>query len=223
MVNLFKPTLMLNRQRGVVLIVCLVLLLVVTSLGLVTMRGTGLGMKMVSGFQDRTVAFEAAEQALHYAEKWLLDSNLTVTNSYASTCTGLTCFNPTCNNGLCASYSAPYLDTSPPATCSTNLVRFDYDDVKRWQWNDPGNGEPNLWTTASKAVDVAALKSNLFAPPLYVIEFMCFVDKNGQNCSTATLLNQNSNCSAHFRITALASGIKDTTKVMLQTTYTKLN
>ncbi len=57
-----------RRQRGVALIVALVLLLVVTIIGLASMRGTGLQERMSANMYDRSLAFQRAEAALRAAE-----------------------------------------------------------------------------------------------------------------------------------------------------------
>jgi len=57
-----------GRQRGVVLVVSLMMLLVLTLIGLAATRGTALEERMVANQNDREVAFEAAEAALRYGE-----------------------------------------------------------------------------------------------------------------------------------------------------------
>ena len=48
------------RQRGVTLVVALMLLLAVTLLGLASMRGTGMQERMSANLYDRAIAFQAA-------------------------------------------------------------------------------------------------------------------------------------------------------------------
>ncbi len=57
-----------GRQRGVVLVVSLLMLMVLTMIGLAATRGTALEQRMAANQSDREVAFEAAEAALSYAE-----------------------------------------------------------------------------------------------------------------------------------------------------------
>lgn len=57
-----------NRERGVALIISLVLLLVMTILGLAGVRSIGSQERMVAQTYDRTIAFQAAESALRGAE-----------------------------------------------------------------------------------------------------------------------------------------------------------
>ena len=57
-----------GAQRGVALVVSLVLLLVATLIGLASVRGTNLQERMSSNMYDRSLAFQRAESALRAAE-----------------------------------------------------------------------------------------------------------------------------------------------------------
>lgn len=61
-----------TRQRGVALVVVLILLLVMTLLGLSSMRGTLLEERMSGIMYDRGLAFQAAEAALREAESLIV-------------------------------------------------------------------------------------------------------------------------------------------------------
>lgn len=56
------------QQRGVALVIVLILLLVMTLLGLASMRGTLLEERMSGNLYDRSLAFQAAEAALRQGE-----------------------------------------------------------------------------------------------------------------------------------------------------------
>jgi type IV pilus assembly protein PilX len=56
------------RQRGVTLVVVLILLLVVTMIALASLRGTLMEERMSSNVRDRSLAFQAAEAALREGE-----------------------------------------------------------------------------------------------------------------------------------------------------------
>lgn len=60
-----------GRQRGAVLIFCLVFLLVLTLMGVSSMESTILEERMAGNMQDYSAAFQAAESALTEAEQWL--------------------------------------------------------------------------------------------------------------------------------------------------------
>ena len=55
-------------QRGVALVVALILLVVITLVGLAAVRGTIMQQKMTANFYDREIAFQATEAALRQAE-----------------------------------------------------------------------------------------------------------------------------------------------------------
>lgn len=56
-------------QRGVALVVALLLLLVITLVGLAAVRGTIMQQKMASNLFDRQIAFQSTEAALRVAEQ----------------------------------------------------------------------------------------------------------------------------------------------------------
>jgi len=58
-----------HRQRGVSLIVVLILLLIMTLLGLAVLRGTLLEERMASNLYDRSLSFQAVEAALREGEE----------------------------------------------------------------------------------------------------------------------------------------------------------
>ncbi|MEZ3184022.1 pilus assembly protein PilX [Pseudomonas sp. LM13] len=58
-----------SRQRGAVLLVALIMLLLLTILGAAAMRDTNLQERMAGNMRDHTLAFQAAEAALRFAEQ----------------------------------------------------------------------------------------------------------------------------------------------------------
>lgn len=62
--NNFAP----GAQRGVALVVVLILLLIMTLLGLASLRGTLLEERMSANLYDRSLSFQAAEAAMREAE-----------------------------------------------------------------------------------------------------------------------------------------------------------
>lgn len=60
-----------HRQRGVVLVVSLIMLLVVTLLAVSSMQGTGLEEKMAGNTRDRNLAFQTTESAIREAETFI--------------------------------------------------------------------------------------------------------------------------------------------------------
>jgi type IV pilus assembly protein PilX len=63
---------MVARQRGAVLIMALLLLVVMTLLGLSAMRGAVMEERMAGNAHDHNMAFQAAESGLRDAADWLL-------------------------------------------------------------------------------------------------------------------------------------------------------
>ena len=61
-----------NQQKGATLLFALVLLLLMTVLGLSSIRGVSLQERMASNLNERDLAFQAAEAALLAAEKEIL-------------------------------------------------------------------------------------------------------------------------------------------------------
>lgn len=67
------PTLPSNRQRGAILIIALFMLLLLTIIGLSSMRGTMLQENMAGNLRDSSLALQAAEAALRRGEKEVTD------------------------------------------------------------------------------------------------------------------------------------------------------
>lgn len=75
-----------QRQRGAILLFCLVFLAVLTMMGLSGMESATLEERMSGNMRDHEVAFNAAESALQGGEAWLvLQNNLPVTSTNGST------------------------------------------------------------------------------------------------------------------------------------------
>tara|TARA_R110002167_G_scaffold138768_9_gene326105 strand:- start:5411 stop:5923 length:513 start_codon:yes stop_codon:yes gene_type:complete len=61
----------LDRQQGITLIICMIILLVLTVMGLSSIRDTSLEEKMAGNLKNHNTAFQAAESALREGEKVL--------------------------------------------------------------------------------------------------------------------------------------------------------
>jgi type IV pilus assembly protein PilX len=61
-----------RKQRGAVLVVALIFLVVMTLLILASIRGTVMQERMASNLYDRSLAFQAAEAALREGERFVL-------------------------------------------------------------------------------------------------------------------------------------------------------
>lgn len=71
----------MQSQRGVALIVALVLLLILTVVGVAGMQDTMMQEKMVANMRDRNLAFQAAEAALRGGERYLQSATLPAFNN----------------------------------------------------------------------------------------------------------------------------------------------
>lgn len=88
-----KSATFVRSQRGVSLIVVLILLLVVTLLGLAILRTTVLEERMSANLFDRSLSFQAAETALREAENDILQAqqaNITVRPNWGN-CLNIVC------------------------------------------------------------------------------------------------------------------------------------
>ena len=108
------------RQRGVALLVVLILLLVMTLLGLASLRGSLMEERMSAGLYDRSIGFQATEAALREAE--------------ALIATGVAFPASGCLNGLCAqridmttTELARWVDPATPWRNSTVTLAVDSD------------------------------------------------------------------------------------------------
>src|SRR6185312_1801849 len=101
-------------QRGVALVVALILLVVITLVGLAAVSGTIMQQKMSSNFYDRDVAFQAAEAALRQAQV-----AIGAATSGAAAPAGFYDCSPPAPNGT--GENNPFNDSNVTAT-ATNIV-----------------------------------------------------------------------------------------------------
>jgi type IV pilus assembly protein PilX len=80
----------LRRQRGVALVVALILLLVATIVGLAASRGTLLQERMSANSFDRSLAFQRAESALRASEA-AITTNWVITALGGADCSAAAC------------------------------------------------------------------------------------------------------------------------------------
>ena len=80
-----SPQRSMRRQRGVVLVTSLLLLIVVTILAISMFRSFGLDEKIAGNVREKQRALSAAETAEQYAEYWLASGN----GAAVVTCTGM--------------------------------------------------------------------------------------------------------------------------------------
>lgn len=72
-----------GSQQGVALIMAMVILVILTMLGISAMKSSSLQLRMATGVQDNTMAFQAAESGLVEAfSSIVLDPNQTTTATF---------------------------------------------------------------------------------------------------------------------------------------------
>ncbi len=93
-----------KHQRGAVLAISLLMLLMVTLIGVAGTQVTGLEEKMAGNMRERNIAFQASETALRAGETFLTQASLPA-------------FTTTGTNGL-------YSETAAPPTQTDNWLNF---------------------------------------------------------------------------------------------------
>lgn len=202
-----------NQQRGVALVVSLVLLVVVTLVGLAAIRGVGLQEKMAGNTFDRAQAFQVAEGALELAARTILPP---APNPVNTAYLGQSHID--CSANACAENPAD--DASIPVVAGA-----------------PGAGVNNGWTMvpttnpagAASAASVVALYGN---NPSYIVQYMgsCSLSNQGNFVFTNDENNQGGGNSLKsvgqcYRITARSntpgagSPPADRSQVVLQAIY----
>ncbi|MGH8076520.1 MAG: pilus assembly PilX family protein [Lysobacter sp.] len=115
-----RPSSYSRNQRGVALLVVLMLLLVMTLLGLASLRGTLLEERMSASVFDRGLMFQAAESALRQGEAKAAASKK---SDYSAACTGGLCGIPNPTNQ--DQYVDRWLTASPPYVDGTAVTSGD--------------------------------------------------------------------------------------------------
>ena len=127
-----------NGQRGVALVVALLLLVVITLVGLAAVRGTIMQQKMASNLFDREIAFQSAEAAMRAATARIASSP----GDIARNCTagGIVCpGNPFNDSSLPADkIISVAAGTGPGQFTASNLVsQPQYVVENMGSWYDP--------------------------------------------------------------------------------------
>jgi type IV pilus assembly protein PilX len=197
------PCLNLHRQRGATLLVALVMLIVMTLLGIASIRGTSMQERMGANMYDRSLAFQAVESALREAE-----ASITVSTTVTDGSDSLYCL-PGGVPPLCAVAVAPPSEGGGGESASTPAY------VERW--NDPATvwRRADTWWGQIDAGMKARLSDNSDTPPQFIIEYMGeFEDGTGCGRRGSTTCR-----GPRYRITARMPPLEGRPNVILQTTY----
>jgi type IV pilus assembly protein PilX len=195
-----------GKQKGVTLIVSLVILLIMTIIGLQGISSTTLEERMARNYRDSQLSFQAAETALRDAEE-LVNTTSFVMGNYSSTCVNGLCFNGTAP-GTCPA-------ANPGGIVSGNtLIDPSYTQA---HWLNPA-----VMGTAGNYIVYSGTITGVFAQPRYIIEFRCYVQADpaasAPDAATYGLTNE---WAEMYRITALGFGASDNSRTMLQSTFKK--
>lgn len=200
------------QQSGAALIVSLIILAVVTILGITSMQGSNTELKLAASMRDRGVAFEAAEAALAIIEEQLA-VNPPSRMDLLSNCTGSSCYNSTCNGGLC--FDGDYLLSYSEYECEIADYAKTSKRIDFWS-----NSTLDVWNNANKHREL--LVDGVKTKVKYITEFLCYVARD-KNTSFTELPNENNNGAPLFRVTVMAKGNGGRASVALQSTYKVLN
>lgn len=136
----------LGRQRGVALVVAMVLLIVMALMGLAAMRGTIMQQRMSANLYDRQVAFQNAEAALRAAAAMIPSNPALIARNCQSP--SVTCMaNPFDDNGLPS--SSIHTVGTGEYTAGTNAVgqpQFVVENMGNW-------ADPNSSTGFNKTAN----------------------------------------------------------------------
>ena len=182
-------------QRGVSLIVILLMMVV---LGFLALSGMSTGIvqeRMAGNARDQNVALQAAEAGLRDAEADI-ESNIDANSG----------FDDPCNAGLCL----------PPSMVAVGAV-----STPRWQglnWSTQARGYGSRTATAAL---LGPGNVALSSQPRYIIEMLPSIPTaDGSSACTGCTTVAVERARA-YRITVRATGVRDTTVVMLQSIYVK--
>lgn len=191
---------MMKHEKGSVLLISLVMLLILTVVGIASISGVTMTEKMTNSQRDYDTAFELAEAALVQGERWLDEYDPGWKQEHLqNTCTGSTCWTADCTGGLCFRGSYPL--------GSSSLCEVDNDFASPvWQTESIWNSSAAIYSEILPAVE----------RPKYLIEFLCYTPLDPTSYTDPP---DYSSWVRIYRITALAYGTHPETRVMLQSTY----
>jgi type IV pilus assembly protein PilX len=192
-----------RRQRGAILVIALMFLVLLTIVAVSSISGVTLEEKMAGNLRDQTTAFQAAESALRDAEIDL-EPLINGTGNRDNQPTGWTVaarFATLCSaaftTGVCTTGCSPACN-STGTNYKTQAVTpaFDWTDVNKTVVYGTYTGAARLPSVAQQ--------------PKYVIEYLAEKDDTSLGPTPLT---------RYFRITARGWGASQTSSVTLQTIY----
>ncbi|HEY7760262.1 MAG TPA: PilX N-terminal domain-containing pilus assembly protein [Burkholderiales bacterium] len=204
----------MTKQRGAILIISLMFMVVLTMLALTTMGGITLEERMSGQFRDLNVAFQAAESGLRDAERDIWGTGTVSATPRSPVMSGRTGFgdgndspNGTCTNQLNTSYGwgLCYARATGPFPPFPNVDML------------TTAADPKIYVTYGKYTGATALPS-VFAQPRYIIEAIW---KDIVPTPSLQSLSPVAGVTNYYRITAMGYGGNENTRVTLQEMYLK--
>ena len=198
----------MKMQKGSVLLVSLVFLLLLTIVGVTAMNISTLEEHMAGNYRDHDLAFQAAEAALLEGEQWVQSHSFELSQVYTKPqASGSDAFTASCANGLC--FDGTFPSSSTPVSSCVPGTTTPWTSATLWK---KGSGDYQLASNQLKGTMENAR---------YIIEFRCFTPRDSSNASPDP--SNFAQWSPLFRITALASGSSANSQVMVQSTYKKID
>lgn len=189
--NHYRPNRPHNRQKGIVLVTAILLLVALTILLISMMRTSIVEERMVGSSRDWNNAFQAAEAALRDAEREIAAS---------TRISGTTGFDASCTNGLCLPNTCP-----SNSDCSPVWVKLDNLNDTAWLTGSGTSSTSVAYGTYTPAVSLPGFS----AQPRYIVEVLNTTSKSLKPSWQARTL---------YRVTAVGFGLNNSTRVMLQST-----
>lgn len=183
----------IRPQRGAVLVISLIMLLLMTLIGTTGMQATSLEEKMAGNMRNRNLAFQAAESALAAGESFLATRTVIQLNALNADANA---FNCTGADGL-----------FPQSGTGCAAVQPIWDNIV---WDDKDNN-PNNDNTVLYDGNLATVETN----PRYIIENMGCRKADGSVAAVCGAVGDN----RVYRITARATGGTADAVVMVQSIY----
>lgn len=180
-----------HKQRGAILVVSLIMLLILTVFGALSMKQSGTNELTSANYRDRDTAFEAAEAALKHGE---FVASQSVRIDFENGCVGNSCFTAPCSNGRCFTTAATFNDFSTPtiSPCSVTPPATPL-------WEDP-----TMWTPAGSYATHTNGVDNESQPAKFIVEFLCFTDAVAGTPGNTT--SYDNTWAFTYRVTALGYG-----------------
>lgn len=229
-----------KTQQGATLIVALVILAIMTVIGIASMRGSNLEMKMIASARDKAIAFEAAESTLRFIESELKEqfagNDLAVellkfTGSDCSSATPAVSAQPAggdlaslkgyCFNGSIDSNDVYQTCQLYPAGVPSPAINY-WDTQARWEAPNTGSEELSVAKTTKKQNGQVLEFAGLAENPQFIVEFMCFGIKKREllaRVDDKSPGDEELKYTPLFRITALAEGPGGRARAMAQSMY----